>query len=67
MIRREPPHAEKPLLCSHTPQGRAQNDSESFMYYKNGRALTGAQTIDGAAYQFDADGVETLAIPPQIR
>ncbi|WP_085832200.1 S-layer homology domain-containing protein [Clostridium merdae] len=39
-----------------TTQGWALNDAGQYEYYKNGEALTGTQTIDGAIYFFGTDG-----------
>jgi fibronectin-binding autotransporter adhesin len=39
-----------------TAQGWALNDSGQWFYYKEGKALTGAQTIGGMQYFFGADG-----------
>ncbi|MEA4970657.1 MAG: S-layer homology domain-containing protein [Candidatus Pelethousia sp.] len=39
-----------------TAQGWALNDDGGYMYYKDGKALIGAQSIDGAKYFFDAAG-----------
>lgn len=37
--------------------GWAQNDSGEWLYYKNGKALTGMQTIDGIQYYFNTNGI----------
>ena len=42
-----------------TAQGWALNDAGQSLYYKDGKVLTGTQTIDGVKYFFNADG--TLA------
>ena len=39
-----------------TAHGWALNDMGQYLYYKNGKALTGTQTIDGAKYFFNTDG-----------
>jgi len=39
-----------------TAQGWAKNDSGQWMYFKDGKALTGWQTIDGKVYCFDSSG-----------
>ncbi|CFX14665.1 Cadherin [Syntrophomonas zehnderi OL-4] len=39
-----------------TAQGWALNDDGQYMYYKDGKALTGTQTIDGMKYFFNTDG-----------
>ena len=38
-------------------QGWTQNDSGSWMYYRDGKPLTGTQAIDGTTYQFNAQGI----------
>ncbi len=40
-----------------TAQGWALNDAGQWLYYQNGKALTGTQTIDGVKYCFEATGV----------
>ncbi len=40
-----------------TAQGWARNDDGQRMYYKNGAAVTGWQTIDGVKYYFYSTGV----------
>ncbi len=40
-----------------TAQGWAKNDDGQYLYYKNGKALTGMQTIDGVKYYFYSTGV----------
>ena len=39
-----------------TAQGWTLNDAGQYLYYQNGKALTGTQTIDGVKYFFNADG-----------
>ena len=39
-----------------TAQGWAKNDAGQYLYYKDGKALTGTQTIDGAKYFFETNG-----------
>lgn len=39
-----------------TAQGWAKNDAGQWFYYKDGKALTGTQTIDGRKYFFNTDG-----------
>ncbi len=39
-----------------TAQGWALNDAGQYLYYKNGKALTGTQTIGGTKYFFNTDG-----------
>ena len=39
-----------------TAQGWAQSDAGQYLYYKDGKVLTGTQTIDGTKYFFNTDG-----------
>lgn len=39
-----------------TAQSWALNDAGQYLYYKDGKALTGTQTIDGVKYFFNSDG-----------
>ncbi len=39
-----------------TAQGWALNDDGQYLYYKDGKALTGTQTVDGVKYFFNTDG-----------
>ncbi|WP_207736173.1 S-layer homology domain-containing protein [Fusibacter ferrireducens] len=39
-----------------TAKGWAQNDAGQYLYYKDGKALTDTQTIDGVKYFFNTDG-----------
>ena len=39
-----------------TAQGWAKNDAGQYLYYKDGKALTGTQTIDGVKYFFETTG-----------
>ena len=39
-----------------TAQGWAKNDAGQWLYYKDGKALTGTQTIDGVKYFFETNG-----------
>ncbi len=39
-----------------TAQGWAKNDAGQYLYYKDGKALTGTQTIDGVKYFFETNG-----------
>ena len=39
-----------------TAQGWAKNDDGQFLYYKDGKAVTGTQTIDGVKYYFNNNG-----------
>ncbi len=43
-------------VFSDTAQGWVKNDSGQWMFFKNGKALTGWQTIDGKVYCFDSIG-----------
>lgn len=40
-----------------TAQGWAKNDAGQYLYYKNGKAVTGTQTINGTKYFFETTGV----------
>ena len=40
-----------------TAQGWAKNDAGQYLYYKDGKALTGTQTIDSMKYFFETTGV----------
>ncbi|WP_250229827.1 S-layer homology domain-containing protein [Anaeropeptidivorans aminofermentans] len=40
-----------------TAQGWAQGDAGQYVYYKDGKALTGTQTISGVKYFFNTDGI----------
>jgi glucan-binding YG repeat protein len=46
----------KLTIDSTTTQGWALNDAGQYLYYKDGKALTDTQTIDGAKYFFNTDG-----------
>ena len=39
-----------------TAQGWTLNDAGQYLYYKNGKSLTGTQTIDSVKYFFNTDG-----------
>ncbi|TQI66304.1 S-layer homology domain-containing protein [Clostridium sp. KNHs216] len=39
-----------------TAQGWAKNDDGQYLYYKDGKAVTGTQTIDNVKYFFNTDG-----------
>ena len=39
-----------------TAQGWAKNDAGQWLYYKDGKTLTGTQTIDGVKYFFETNG-----------
>lgn len=47
-------------------QGWSMNDSGKWMYFQEGKPLTGKQDIDGAAYLFDQYGV-TADVPKNLR
>ena len=47
----------KLTITPSTAQGWAKNDAGQYLYYKNGKALTGTQTIDGVKYFFETTGV----------
>ena len=47
-----------------TARGWTTNDSGSAMYYKNGKALAGAQTIAGMVNSFNSFGETTRATAP---
>jgi hypothetical protein len=49
-------HYIKLTIDPDTAQGWAKNDAEQYLYYKDGKALTGTQTIDGVKYFFNTDG-----------
>ncbi len=53
-------------ISSDTAQGWTMNDSGKWMYYENGKPLTGKQDIDGATYTFDQYGV-TADVPKNLR
>ena len=46
----------KLIINPATAQGWAQNDAGQYLYYKDGKALTGTQAIDGVKYFFNTDG-----------
>ncbi|MFA9380997.1 MAG: S-layer homology domain-containing protein, partial [Acetanaerobacterium sp.] len=46
-------------ISSDTALGWAKNDDGQLMYYKDGRALTGWQKLDGKVYCFEPDGAYT--------
>ena len=52
-----------------TAQGWEKNDSGVWMYYEDGKAVTGEKTIDGTTYHFDAKGLLTKidAIAPETK
>ena len=46
----------KLTITPATAQGWALNDDGQYLYYKDGKALTGTQTIDGVKYFFETNG-----------
>ena len=46
----------KLTIDADTAQSWALNDAGQYLYYKDGKALTGTQTIGGAKYFFNTDG-----------
>ncbi|MGF7059163.1 S-layer homology domain-containing protein [Brassicibacter mesophilus] len=53
-------------ISSDTAQGWTMNDSGKWMYYENGKPVTGKKDIDGSTYTFDQYGV-TADIPKNLR
>ena len=53
-------------ISSDTMQGWTRNDSGQWMYYENGKPLTGKKDIGGATYTFDKYGV-TADVPKNLR
>jgi hypothetical protein len=49
-------------IDSDTAQGWTMNDSGRWMYYENGKPVTGKKTIDDSTYTFDQYGV-TVDVP----
>ena len=47
----------KLTITPETAQGFVLDDSGKYRYYKDGKALTGKQTINGMVYFFDENGV----------
>ena len=47
----------KLTIDPNTAQGFSLNDAGQYLYYKDGKALTGTQTIDGVKYVFNTDGM----------
>ena len=45
------------FISSGNAVGWMQNDSGKWMYYENGKAVTGKKKIDGKIYNFNDDGV----------
>ncbi len=52
-------------ISSDTAQGWMMNDSGKWMYYENGKALTGKQTIGSVSYTFNSYG-ETNDTPRDL-
>ena len=44
------------MIFRDTAQGWVRNDSGDWMFFKEGKALTGWQTLDGKVYCFDSSG-----------
>jgi len=53
-------------ISSDTMQGWTRNDSGQWMYYENGKAVTGKKDIGGTTYTFDQYGV-TTDVPKNLR
>lgn len=53
-------------VFSDTAQGWVKNDSGQWMYYENGKPITGKKGIDGSTYTFDRYGV-TADVPKNLR
>ena len=53
-------------ISSDTMQGWTMNDSGQWMYYQDGKPVTGKKDIDGASYTFDQYGV-TADVPKNVR
>ncbi|WP_293010148.1 MULTISPECIES: S-layer homology domain-containing protein [unclassified Oscillibacter] len=53
-------------ISSDTAQGWSMNDSGKWMYFKDGKPLTGKQDIDGSTYTIDQYGV-TADVPKNLR
>lgn len=53
-------------ISSDTAQGWTMNDSGKWMYFKDGKPLTGKKEIDGTTYTFDQYGV-TADVPKNLR
>ena len=53
-------------ISSDTAQGWTMNDSGKWMYYENGKPITGKKNIDGSTYTFDQYGV-TADVPKNLR
>ena len=53
-------------ISSDTAQGWTMNDSGKWMYYENGKPVTGKKNIGGSIYTFDQYGV-TADVPKNLR
>ena len=53
-------------ISSDTAQGWMMNDSGKWMYYENGKPVTGKKNIGGSTYTFDQYGV-TADVPKNLR
>ena len=53
------------VISTDNAQGWMLNDSGKWMFYENGRPVTGTKTIDGTSYTFDANG-ETADVPKNL-
>lgn len=53
-------------ISSDTAQGWTMNDSGKWMYYENGKPVTGKKDIDGSTYTFDQYGV-TADVPKNLK
>ncbi len=47
----------KLTIDQDTAQGWAKNDAGQYLYYKDSKAITGTQTINGVKYFFETNGV----------
>ncbi len=53
-------------ILSDTAQGWTMNDSGKWMFYENGKPITGKKDIDGSTYTFDQYGM-TADVPKDLR
>ncbi|MDD4564084.1 MAG: S-layer homology domain-containing protein [Eubacteriales bacterium] len=53
-------------ISSDTMQGWTMNDPGKWMYYENGKPVTGKKNIDGSTYTFDQYGV-TADVPKNLK
>lgn len=53
-------------ISSDTMQGWTMNDSGKWMYYENGKPITGKKEIDSTTYTFDQYGV-TADVPKNLK